>query len=120
MSQHHYRVTVEGDVHVVELELPVVVDPSEFDRLNEAVTTAADRAAGGRWVLDLARVQYIGSSMLGLMVNLRQRIKTGGGRLVLCGLSPQLAKALSTCSLASLFVITESRRDALRRAATMR
>ena len=116
MSQHHYRVLTEGNVHVVELELPVVVDAAEFDRLNEAIQADTDRAANGRWVLDLTRVQYIGSSMLGLMVNLRQRLKSGGGKLVLCGLSPHLSKALYTCSLHSLFVITESRAEAVRKA----
>ena len=48
MSQHHYRVSREGDVHVIELELPAVVDPAEFDRLNESVEAAADTAAAGR------------------------------------------------------------------------
>jgi anti-anti-sigma factor len=107
-------------VHVIELELPMVVDPAEFDRLNESIEIAAESAAAGRWVLDLTRVQYIGSAMLGLMVNLRQRIKSGGGKLVLCGLSPHLAKALATCSLHSLFVVTETKTEALRRAATAR
>ena len=120
MSQHHYRVSREGDIHVIELELPAVVDPAEFDRLNESVEAAADTAAAGRWVLDLTQVHYIGSAMLGLMVNLRQRIKSGGGRLVLCGLSGHLAKALATCSLHNLFVVAETRSEALKRAALAR
>jgi len=116
MSQHQYRVSTEGKVHVVELTLPVVVDAAEFDRLNEAIEHATEGSAGGRWVLDLTQVQYIGSAMLGLMVNVRQRIKSGGGRLVLCGLSSHLAKALATCSLHTLFTITDTRADAVRKA----
>ena len=111
------RVSVQDNVGVMELELPIIVDASEFDRLNEMVVAAADGQPGGRWVLDLSNVKYIGSAMLGLMVNVRQRIKSGGGKLVLCGLSAQLGKAMAACSLHTLFVMTETRAQAVRIAA---
>jgi anti-anti-sigma factor len=100
----------------MELTLPVVVDPAEFDKLNEAIGDATENAGGARWVLDLRHVDYVGSALLGLLVNLRQRIKAGGGKLVLCGLSDQVAKALRTCSLHNLFTITPGRAEAIKSA----
>ena len=41
-------------------------------------------------MLDLTDVVYMGSSVLGLMVNVRQTIKSAGGKLVLCGMSERL------------------------------
>lgn len=120
MFSHHVRVIQEGGVHLVELTLPMQVDSTEFDKLNEALGDAAERQAAEKWVVDLTQVEYVGSAMLGLLVNLRQRIKSGGGRLVLCGLSDYLTKALQTCSLHSLFVISPRRPDAMKKVASLR
>jgi len=85
-----FRIESQQTLHVVELTLPELIDPLEFDRLNDAMLAELDGRADQRWVLDLGRVHYMGSAMLGLMVNIRQRIKAGGGKLVLCGMSPRL------------------------------
>jgi anti-anti-sigma factor len=117
MPDRHYKLSEEQGVHVMELTLPIVVDPADFDKLNETIGDATESAGGGeRWVLDLRQVEYVGSALLGLLVNLRQRIKSGGGRLVLCGLSDQVSKALQTCSLHNLFTITANRADAVKSA----
>ncbi len=72
--------------------------------------------AGGRCVLDLSAVQYMGSSMLGLVVNARTRVKAAGGRLVLCGMSAWLVETFRTCSLERLFVTAVTRAEAVQAA----
>jgi len=67
-------------------------------------------------VLDLSNTDYMGSSMLGLMVNVRQVIKQAGGTLVLCGMSPRLMHVFRTCSLHQLFTIVGTRAEAIKRA----
>jgi anti-anti-sigma factor len=64
-------------------------------------------------VLDVSRVDYMGSSALGLMVNVRQRVAKSGGRLALCGLSPQLLRIFRTCCLERLFHISKTRAEAI-------
>ena len=120
MSHRHFKVSQEDSVNVLELTLPVVVDFAEFDKLNELVGDAAGQAGDQRWVIDLSQVDYVGSALLGLLVNLRQRVKTAGGRLVLCGLSDQVNKALQTCSLHNLFTIAPARKDAVAKVRNLR
>jgi anti-anti-sigma regulatory factor len=48
-----------------------------------------------------------------LLVNLRQRIKAGGGQLELSSLSPQLVEVFRTCCLERLFTIRRTRAEAL-------
>ena len=115
-----YRVSNEGNVHTIELALPIVVDPVEFDRLNDGIARAIENQAGERWVMDLSGVQYVGSALLGLLVNVRQRIKSAGGKLVLCGLSEHVTKALRTCSLHTLFTVTVARAEAEKMVKTLR
>jgi len=119
-SSSRYRLSEQGDVHTIEVALPIVVDPVEFDRLNDGIGRMVENASAERWVLDLSGVQYVGSALLGLLVNLRQRIKSAGGKLVLCGLSEQVTKALRTCSLHTLFTVTGARAEAEKLVKTLR
>jgi anti-sigma B factor antagonist len=108
-----YRLSKAGTVNVVDLTLPHTLDIQEFDRLNESILALVRGEPEGQWVLDLSRLSYMGSAALGLMVNLRQQIKQSGGRLVLCGLSPQLLHIFKTCCMERLFKIVKSRPDAV-------
>ena len=108
-----FHLTRAGDVHVVELSLPIDLDVGEFDRLNDALLSAIGGAPDGRWVLDLSRLDYMGSASLGLMVNVRQQIKQAGGRLVLCGMSPRLIQIFRTCCMEQLFKIARTRDEAI-------
>jgi anti-anti-sigma factor len=108
------RVQTIQSAHVVELSLPELLDPLEFDRLNEQMLAALDGKAAEKWIVDLTTVHYMGSAMLGMMVNIRQRVKSAGGKLVLCGLSSRLLNIFRACSMERLFTIARTRPDALR------
>jgi len=114
MSHSLFTHSSAGEVQIIELVLPHNLDAEQFDFLNERVGQLVDERANGRWVLDLARVEYTGSAMLGLLVNLRQRIKQGGGSLVLCRLSERMQQTLATCSLDRLFKTVSTRETAVK------
>lgn len=111
-----FQVKAVGAVQVIHLALPDRLDSDEFDRLNESLLDVLAKQPAGGWVLDLTDLHYAGSSLLGLMVNIRQRIKQAGGRLVLFGASDRLMQIFRTCSLERLFVIRKSEDDAVSRA----
>jgi anti-anti-sigma factor len=106
----------EGQVRIIELALPEQLESVEFDALNDEVRKAIAEEPDAGWVLDLSGVNYMGSSVLGLMVNVRQTIKSAGGRLVLSTMSPRLFEIFRACSLHKLFTITQSREEGVRRA----
>lgn len=115
MTNDLIRHSTEHSVHVLELNLPDGMDSSEIDRINESLNELFDKPKpGGRWILDLAEVAYMGSSALGLMVNIRYKVKTHGGRLAICNLNPQLLQVFKACCLEKLFTISKSREDAHR------
>ena len=108
------RVSSHQSVNVVELFLPDDLDSAEFDRLNEGLATVFSDQPNARWILDLAQVRYMGSAALGLMVNIRQRVKSMEGRLALCHLSTGLHQIFKACCLERLFTIARTREDALK------
>ncbi len=114
MARDFVQVTTLQSVNVIELWLPEHLDSEEFDRLNQSLVSELDRKINGRWLLDLTAVDYMGSSVLGLMINIRQHIKSGGGKLVLNALSPRLTQIFRTCCLEKLFQISKSREEGVR------
>jgi anti-anti-sigma factor len=114
MSTEPFQVIRVQEARVVELSLPVSLDSVEFDSINQSLLDVIGREPQAWWILDLARLSYMGSAALGLMVNLRQQIKRGGGKLVLCGMSPRLQQIFRACCMERLFVIKATRVDALK------
>ena len=117
MPDDLYRLTEDGSVKVLELVLPTSIDSSEFDRLNESVLDVMGREPGAGWVLDLSRVAYMGSAVLGLMVNIRQVVMKAQGKIVLCGMNERLMRIFETCCMERLFRIVAGRPEAIRIAA---
>lgn len=101
-----------GSPRVIELRLPHQIDVIAFDDLNTALLAELERVPGD-YIIDLAATAYVGSAVLGLLVNLRTRIKRTGGRLVLCHLSPRILEIFRVGSLESIFVLTPTRAEAL-------
>jgi anti-anti-sigma factor len=116
MANDLFHLIDEGSVKVVELSLPSTIDSSEFDRLNESVLDALGREPGAGWVLDLTRVAYMGSAVLGLMVNIRQVVMKAQGKIVLCGMNERLMRIFETCCMERLFKIVPTRAEAVRHA----
>lgn len=114
MARDFVKVTTVQSIDVIDLWLPEQLDSEEFDRLNETLMRTLDGKISGRWLLDLAAVNYMGSSVLGLMINIRQHIKAGGGKLALSGLTPRMAQIFRTCCLEKLFVIARNREEGIK------
>ena len=113
MAKDLFAITNAQSVNVVTLSLPENIDAVDFDRLNETLLRALENTGGTSWVLDMSEVTYMGSAVLGLMVNIRQLIKQRGGKLALCGMSDRLIQIFRTCSLERLFTITKTQPEAL-------
>jgi anti-anti-sigma factor len=114
MSERFVHTSGEN-VEVLELSFPQQMDFNEFDKIIEGLSRIVAAKPVAKWVVDVSKVEYTGSAMLGLLVNLRQQIKETGGALVLCGMSPRLIDILNACSLDRLFK-TAATRDAAMKA----
>ena len=111
-----FRLVTDQSVNIIEMELPEYLDSTEFDRLNESLMGLFDGKKHQAWIFDLTNVRYMGSAMLGMMVNFRQRVNSVKGRLILCGVSPRLLDIIETCCMDRLFPIAKTRADAIKMA----
>ncbi len=105
----YFRHKIEDSVNVIEMTLPGSIDAVDFDKINENLLRLLDATEGNRWIIDLSSVDYLGSAMLGLMVNMRQQVKQKGGKLALCCLSDRLQQIFAACCMERLFTLCKSR-----------
>src|SRR6185437_4117646 len=117
MVEQAYQLTQAGTAQVVSLTVPESMDNHDFDQLNAQILDLIASEPHARWVLDLTGLNHVGSATLGLLVNIRQRVRTSGGQLVLCGLSQRLLRIFQTCCMERLFIITKTRADAVKEVA---
>jgi anti-anti-sigma factor len=111
-----FRVKKEEAVNVLEMALPESLDSADFDELNQSLLGLLGTNEKVGWVIDLSAVQYMGSAMLGLMVNFRQQVKARNSKLALCGISPRLLEVIKTCCMDRLFIISKNRAEAVKAA----
>src|SRR4051812_32581457 len=114
MSSQLLKISNHLSINVVELALPDDLDTSDIDLLNDGLAALFAGQTTKSWVLDLSNVEYMGSAALGLMVNIRFRVKSISGKLALCHMSPRLHQIFKTCCLEKLFTITRTRDEAIR------
>jgi hypothetical protein len=111
-----FRVHTIDSAQVIELFLPDTIDPLEFDRLNDAIQTLLDTNSDGR----LGVGCWTGTRDVHGQRDARAAgehaapDQEGGGRLVLCGLSPRLMEIFRTCCMERLFTITRARAEAVK------
>ena len=60
-------------------------------------------AVQGRCRLDFARLDYIASAGLGILIAVQRRLRDEGGGLVLSGLSPHLREVLQLAGFEGIF-----------------
>jgi len=114
MPADYFQLKQSGSANVIELLLPDELDSVEFDRLNESMLHLFDGRSSENWILDLSKTEYVGSAVLGLMVNIRQHVKAAKGKLVICSLSRTLGDIFHASSLERLFTIAKTRAEALK------
>jgi len=88
------------------------IDSTTSPALDDYLTKLAERG-GNRVVVDLARVDYISSAGLRVMLALAKRTKQKQGRLALCGLNDAVKQVFSLAGFLPLFTVEPTRERAV-------
>ena len=102
-----------GQVTAVRFTEPEIMDAQQAESIAEQLFGLVDERRRKKLLLNLHNVEYLSSTALGKLVALRKKLQTAGGRLVLCGLDPQVYEVLAITSLDRQFVIRYDEQEAL-------
>ncbi len=97
LDQPPWTISRRGSVVIAEITLPRLFDPMLVDHLDRQLRTAV--GAEDDLILDLTRVRFLSSAMLGRMVMLWLAAQKRGRRVVLTGVNETLSEILRIAGL---------------------
>ena len=105
-----FQVSKQDGVTVVDVDGQLIVGNRQ--ELKQKVLEELE-VGSRKFVIDFGNTGYIDSSGLGVLVGLSKKIREQGGELRLAGLNEDLRTLFELTKLDTLFMITDSRAQAL-------
>lgn len=86
-------------VTVVSFQNASIIDMPTVQSIGEEIYALVDQQALKKIVLDFEPVRFLSSQMLGVLISLQKKAKTINGRVIICGLRPELHKVFQIMKL---------------------
>lgn len=80
----------------------------------ETIMDLLDRSAVKNVVLNVARIDYFGTTAIGFFLKIWKRVRNQGGHMVFCNLSDHAREILQLTKLDCLWTIFKSKEEALK------
>jgi anti-anti-sigma factor len=110
----YYSVRHEGPKTVVEFRTESLMNPLDLERMNASLMRLVDAEQRRQLILDFTPVKYLSSQAIGVVLALNKKVgQHEGGKLVLCGVGPQLMQLLKITRLNLVLKVTPTQMEAL-------
>jgi anti-sigma B factor antagonist len=108
------RIEEEGDVTVAKFVTQAIMDERVIRTIGQALYREVEQLGHDQLVLDFSDVRHFSSALLAVLIELNKRIKATKGRLVLCGLRPELQEVFIVTKLNGTLKIVADMYEAMR------
>jgi anti-sigma B factor antagonist len=103
------------DWTVIEFRTASLMDPVQLENVGQALYRLIDAEDRRLIILDFARVQYISSQAIGIVLTMNKKLNTlKRSKLVLCGVGPKLMELLKITRLDRILTIKATQREAVK------
>lgn len=109
----YFTLEEHGDVLVVRFKSRLLNDEENIEQLGQALFALVEQSNWLKLVLDLSKVDYLTSSVLGKLITLHRKLHRSQGKMVLIGLTEGVDAILRTSKLLTYFAIAENRDAAI-------
>ena len=103
-----------GELTMVNLEEPRWLDALQIDQLGKELYRLIDDMDRRQILVDFTKVQFLASSAVGVLVNLRNKVNERKGTLVICGMQPHLMRVFEIMNLTKVFTFCANEKEAMR------
>ena len=114
-SPRRRRLEVEdiGDVTIVNFTDRKILDEQNIQIIGDQLFSLVDEAGRRKLLLNFGRVEYLSSAALAKLITLNKKLQAVNGRLILCGIAPEIREVFEITKLNKLFTIHEEEQAAL-------
>jgi anti-anti-sigma factor len=102
-----------ADVTVVRFGATELLDEETIELLGSQLYALADHLGARKVILNLSPVKRMGSLMLGQIISLHRQLKQQDGKLLLCGLDPEIRRILDTLRVHQFLSLYKDEQEAL-------
>jgi anti-anti-sigma factor len=102
-----------GEVTVLRVKVPMLRSDETTEALFGQACEVAEGDGRSRLVLNLDGVVYLASAAVGHLVTLLRAVRSAGGRLVLCKVTPAVGELLRVTHLADVLLLYDDEQDAV-------
>jgi anti-sigma B factor antagonist len=109
------RLEVEqiGEVAVVSLTSRKLLSEESIQAVGEELSHLVDQSDRKKLLLNFSKIEHMSSAMLGMLIRLHKKVLMAGGKLVLCGIDPQIREVFEITKLDKVFPIYKDEQEAL-------
>ena len=101
------------DITVVGFQTTQILDAPAIEEIAQQLYPLVDKQARRKIVLDFDKVKFLSSQMLGVLITLHKKSAAIKGRVVLCGLRPELKKVFTIMKLERVLSIVDDESGAI-------
>lgn len=113
-KQANVEITVEGPVAVVAFKATSISDVEGIAAAAKQITEFIDENHPNRIVFDFEQVKFFSSLVLGVLLNIRAKLETYNGEVVISAINPQLHRVFKITNLDSVFRFFPDKESAVR------
>lgn len=112
-SHHRLDVSEVGDVSIVRFVDRRILDASNIEELGDELFGLVENDGLKYLLLNFTGVEFLSSAALNKLIILDKKVKSNGGKLVLCDLRQEIKEVFAITRLDQLFTISDSEQSAL-------
>ena len=108
------EITVEGPVAVVAFKATSISDTEGIAAAAKQITEFIDENHPSGIVFDFEQVKFFSSRVLGVLLNVRAKLETYNGEVVISAINPQLHRVFKITNLDNVFRFFPDKESAVR------
>ena len=94
-----------GGVLVCHFKMSTLVFPNDIENAGRDLANIAGRGDAQKVVLDLSSLKQISSGFVTKLMQFSRTLAQRGGKLALCGMTPQVSQVFKILKLSKIFLI---------------
>ncbi|MHC4186832.1 MAG: STAS domain-containing protein [Planctomycetota bacterium] len=103
--QPNINIQYGQNVTIVTFTQEKILEQTDIKTLQDSILSIVEQAGPINLILDFSNVQFLSSSVLGLLIRISKRVYEAGGQLALCSIIPKIFEIFKITRLTNIFDI---------------
>jgi anti-sigma B factor antagonist len=111
--QPNITIKYQENVTIITFTQTKILEQSDIAALQDSILSVIEQAGSINLILDFSNVQFLSSSVLGLLIRISKRVYNAEGQLALCSIIPKIYEIFKITRLTNIFDIYDSVESAI-------